>query len=91
MLLRNINYRVSKNLQKKYSGMTKPKRRKDDNRSPRDRFKDLAAQISEHFPDYVLIVRETGGMVFKFSDRAYAQGAMNRLLTRMDTEERDDV
>ncbi|HET9146140.1 MAG TPA: hypothetical protein VFN81_08645 [Sphingomicrobium sp.] len=48
-----------------------------------ERFERLAANVGEHFTDYVVLVRsKDGGMWSSCSNEAWARGAMNQLFDR---------
>lgn len=47
-----------------------------------------SAYISEFFTDYVVIGRVKDGLVWRYSDRTFAQGAIKRLADRLDTDDR---
>lgn len=49
--------------------------------------RDVAAKFSEEFIDYVVIGRVSEGLVWRYSDRSFALGAMHRLGTRLGTED----
>lgn len=56
--------------------------------SKRERFQRIKAQLSEQFPDYVIIARDgQDGFLYSYSDSSYAQGSMDRLTRRI---QRDD-
>lgn len=50
-------------------------------------FKDTVANLAEHFGDYVVIVRQPEGLIWKMSDRTFACGAVQRLSIRLATED----
>lgn len=48
----------------------------------------LASHVAEFFPDYVVIGRVRDGLVWRFSDRTFAMGAIKRLAERLDSDDR---
>lgn len=50
-------------------------------------FRDTVARLSEHFADYVVIVRRPDGLLWRMSDRTFANGAAQRLQIRLATED----
>ena len=52
-----------------------------------ERIRDLAAQVGEHFSDFILVVRIKDGLNWRMSDRTFAIGACKRLMTRLQTED----
>lgn len=54
-------------------------------------FRNAVAALGEHFTDYVVIVKEPRGLVWKMSDRTFALGAVSRLQIRLETEEQFQV
>lgn len=54
-------------------------------------FRDTAAKLSEHFSDYLIIVRKPDGLEWRMSDRTFALGASQRLQLRLSTEDQMSV
>lgn len=52
------------------------------------RIADIAAKLSEHFTDYVVIARVKDGLVWRFSDRTFAIGSVERLKDRLTIDDR---
>lgn len=50
-------------------------------------FKDTVARLSEHFGDYLVIVRQPDGLLWRMSDRTFASGASQRLMVRLASED----
>ena len=48
----------------------------------------LASHVAEFFPDYVVIGRVRDGLVWRFSDRTFAMGAIKRLAERLANDDR---
>lgn len=51
------------------------------------RVADIAAKMSEHFTDYVIIGRVKDGLVWRYSDRSFAMGAAARLQHRLNLDD----
>ena len=56
-----------------------------------DRFEDFGARCSEHFREFLLLVKTKDGRMFwKSSDKTWAMGAATRYLNCSDETDRED-
>ena len=51
------------------------------------KIKNISAKLSEHFSDYVVVGRVKDGLVWRYSDRSFAIGALARLEQRIRMED----
>lgn len=58
-------------------------------RTPPERLRDLGASASEHFEDFVILVRSGDGFMWVQSDKTWGIGAAKRYGTILDEDDRD--
>lgn len=56
-----------------------------------ERFERARMMLAEWFPDYVVIVRNHSGMIWRASDPAWAEGAMLEYIRRNDERQRHEM
>lgn len=52
-----------------------------------EKMRDIAAELSEHFTDYMIVVRVKNGLEWRYSDRTFALGICQRLANTLIAED----